>query len=135
MNFSDKLDGTDEDKKVFENMKKGYVNFFKEFFKQNPSLLKDPINCDLICQRIEEYVRVKNQQYLEALDVKMDGKNVLIDIKSDDDAFVKKDITNKCIFCGCHSRHWKYINCPDDMRTYCSDCKASFLKYQLTKEV
>ncbi len=48
--------------------------FFKEFFKQNPSLLEEPINCDLICQRIEEYVRVKNQQY-------MDGKNVLIDIK------------------------------------------------------
>ena len=58
--------------------------FLKELFKQNPSLLKEPINCDLICQRIKEYVRVKNQQYLEALDVKMDGANVLINIKAEE---------------------------------------------------
>lgn len=57
--------------------------FFKEFFKQNPSLLKEPIDCDLICQRIEEYVRLKNKQYLEGLDVRMDDKGcVLIDIKN-----------------------------------------------------
>ena len=57
----------------------------KELFDKEPSLLREPTNCDLICQRIEEYVRIKNKQYLESLDVKIEGKNVLIDINTEGD--------------------------------------------------
>lgn len=106
----------------------------KALFKKEPSLLEEPIDCDLIIKRIEEVVRIKNKEYLDSLDVKMDGKNVLIDIKNPDNEFVKKDTTNRCIFCGCISRYWKYLDCPKVMSTYCSDCTESFQKFQLTKE-
>lgn len=37
----------------------------KALFKKEPSLLMEPIDCNLICQRIKEYVRLKNKQYLD----------------------------------------------------------------------
>jgi len=126
----------------------------KALFKQEPSLLMEPIDCDLICQRIEEYVRLKNKLYLEGLNVTLEGDKVSIDVnldllnkitgKANADKmiqnnqvgpFIRKESTSKCVFCGNISNYWKYVSCFDDMRTYCSDCKESFQKDQTTKEI
>lgn len=68
---------------VYKETRANVDAFLKELFEKHPKLLNDPIDCDLLVKRIQELARIKNKQYLDGLNVKMDGKNVLIDINKE----------------------------------------------------
>lgn len=75
----------ENDARVFENVKKGYVNFFANFFKDNPNARN--LSGKYMALAIRKYADERHQIYLDCLNVDIQGKDVNIELKDEVDGF------------------------------------------------